>query len=746
MIMANKNRDRLKSYLELITKTSGGLEVAIETARKKVAEKRFFETLPSPGQDPRAAQSGLESMAMGRDISDSEFASMEAIINADLRPAPLIINGTFTITHELWSRLSTDPEIKARIERVIPSVGRIELPHNPRYPYGGTGFVVGQNLIMTNRHVAEIFASGLGDRSLNFINGAEAGIDFLRELKRPTGPTLSVRRIVMIHPYWDMAILEVDGLDRTHRTLELSLSDARDMTSEQIFVIGYPFYDPRNPPGEQDQLFSGDYGVKRLQPGQLQGGVKVGSFGKEVDAAAHDCSTLGGNSGSAVFNLKTGEVLALHFGGQYHDKNYGVPSLEMSRDSRIVQAGVKFSGTPSGGPNSWGSWWQEADGGLGQDRESEQAVTTKPRAPDTGVLQSPPATVTVAKQGAGAVTIEVPLRITISLGAPLASPRVETVETVSTDTLEGMKQPWHDTDYSSRKGYDPAFLGSIEVPMPAAKHPGVLARAKDGRDVLDYQNFSIRMHAQRRLALVTASNIAREAKLRRPDPSQDYTRKGLTRLGKNDQEKWFYDPRLEDRYQLPDIFFVKDRGAFDKGHIVRREDVAWGQTYDLLVRANGDSFHVTNCSPQVANYNRSNLGVDNWGNLENVVFSEASSERLCVFAGPVLDPSDQVFIGRGDGGQQLAARIPTRFWKVIVARAGTGIAAFGFVLEQDLSKVDWEFTVPAEFIPYLTKISDIEAMTGVAFSPELRNADQFGTQQGPDIAQRAGARIRKSPG
>ena len=294
---------------------------------------------------------------------------MEAIINAELRPASLIINGTFTITHELWSRLSSDPAIRARIEKVIPSVGRIELPHNPKYPYGGTGFVVGQNLIMTNRHVAEIFASGVGDRGLDFINGAQAGIDFLRELSRPTGPTLMVRRVVMIHPYWDMAILEVDGLDSAHIPLKLSLNDARQLTSRQIFVVGYPFYDPRNPSGEQNKLMNGDYGVKRLQPGQLQGGIKVGSFGKDVDASAHDCSTLGGNSGSAVFDLETGEVLALHFGGQYHQKNYGVPSFEMSQDSRIIQAGANFSGTPSGGPNSWGAWWQEADAGIGQDRE-----------------------------------------------------------------------------------------------------------------------------------------------------------------------------------------------------------------------------------------------------------------------------------------------------------------------------------------------------------------------------------------
>ena len=52
-----------------------------------------------------------------------------------------------------------------------------------------------------------------------------------------------------------------------------------------------------------------------------------------VPAATHDCSTLGGNSGSAVIDLDTGEVLALHFGGLYHQKNYSVPSSELARDA-----------------------------------------------------------------------------------------------------------------------------------------------------------------------------------------------------------------------------------------------------------------------------------------------------------------------------------------------------------------------------------------------------------------------------
>src|ERR1043165_4727694 len=121
------------------------------------------------------------------------------------------------------------------------------------------------------------------------------------------------------------------------------------------------------------------------------------------------------------------------------------------------------------------------------------------------------------------------------------------------------------------------------------------------------------MHAKRRLALVTASNVTAEAKLRRPEAGKYYTRKGLSGLGKNDMEQWFQDPRLDAEFQIPDVFFTKDRQAFDKGHIVRRDDVAWGKTYAALKRANGDSYHVTNCSPQVAGFNRSANGEENWG-------------------------------------------------------------------------------------------------------------------------------------
>jgi endonuclease G len=254
------------------------------------------------------------------------------------------------------------------------------------------------------------------------------------------------------------------------------------------------------------------------------------------------------------------------------------------------------------------------------------------------------------------------------------------------------------------------------------------------------------MHAKRRIALFTASNVVDTPELRKPEQGRDYTRRGLSGLGPSDQEKWFPDPRLDASLQLPDVFYNKDRKAFDKGHIVRRDDVAWGRTYEELRRANGDTYHVTNCSPQVKEFNRSTLGEANWGDLENHVLSEAASERLCVFAGPVLTDEDRVFRGAGDGGTELRARIPEKFWKIVAARSAEGCAVFGFILEQDLSDVEWEFAVPDELSPFMYPIADIAEMTGVVFPSILVDNDQYSTTRGANVALRSGAkRKRRKP-
>jgi endonuclease G len=733
------DQERVAKYVARVASSEKRTETLLNAARGGMESGAAVE----PARE--AAQEGVKQILRGKLPTPDQTAGIEAIILPKIRPVLDVVDGDFQTDHPLWDKLNNEQPIRDRLQRAIPAIGRIELPGHQDYPYGGTGFVVGKNLVMTNRHVAAIFTAGVGTRRVTFKPGRKAGIDFKRELDRPTGPTLRVRRVLMVHPFWDMALLEVEGLPADIDALALSQREVSANQMIEVAAIGYPAFDTRNDADVQNDLFRKVFGVKRLQPGTLGGRQDTESFGKLVPAFKHNCSTLGGNSGSALIDLETGQVVALHFGGRYGVINWAVPGSELARDGRVVDAGVTFAVAAGGGTPPWADWWSQADEERVVDRSSDSR--DRPRRPaDSGgdASQSPSAAVTTQTMSDGSVSIVVPLHVTIRLGGPAAPQPVSITAPAIQDgqgAIEALVMPWHDDDYSARVGYKSDFLG-IDVPMPGPKDASVVAQTIDGEDVLHYQNFSIVMHAKRRMALVTASNVTAEAKLKKPESGRLYTRKGLSGLGKNDQERWFIDPRLDEDSQLPDVFYTRDEGAFDKGHIVRREDVAWGKTYDLLRIANGDTYHLTNCSPQVAGFNRSSLGEDNWGDLEDHVLKGASSERYCQFAGPVLDPNDEVFVGRAGGTKRVRVKIPSRYWKVIAVRNEDGISSFGFMLEQDLSDVPFEEFVAAPFNRFMVPLAELQDLAGVEFPQVLLDGDQFETNEGIELAFHAGVKRR----
>jgi endonuclease G len=739
MMMPSKE-EQVASYLERVKAKPGVsrlIEVTLSGAGLEAAES------PDVAAKRSAAREGMKKIDKGRPPNPEQAAGLEAIILPKIRPVLDVVDGRFSTDHPLWQELNDDGHAYRRgLLQAIPGVGRIELPGHPDYPYGGTGFVVGPGLIMTNRHVAAILTSGIGTRRLNFRPDVRAGIDFLRELDRPTGPTLRVKCVKMVHPYWDMALLEVPDLPPSVQPLVLSQRAVSGDESITVAAIGYPAFDTRNDARVQNDLFRRTFGVKRLQPGTLGRLARTESFGKMVDAVRHNCSTLGGNSGSALIDLDSGRVVALHFGGRYRVTNYGVPAIELASDGRVVDAGIRFEGPPPEASPPWSEWWDRADEAPPWSDEDDDAAGR----PARDKLPKPPGRIAGRPVADGGVRFMVPLYVTLRLGddGPGVCLDVE-AQGEPEDETERLAIPWHDEDYGLRKGYDPEFLGKDLglIPMPSAADPSVVAPTKDGGKVLHYQNFSIVTHARRRMALFCASNVTADPRLKKPEPHRAYTRKGLTGLGERDQERWYPDPRMSEEYQLPDVFYTRDDGAFDKGHIVRRDDVAWGKTYEDVRRANGDTYHVTNCSPQVAGFNRSNVGEDNWGQLENHVLTSAASERYCLFAGPVLDDKDDVFLGRAGGRARVRVKIPARYWKVIVVRTEDRVASYGFVLEQDLSDVTFEeFIVPEKFARFMEPLKEIQKKAGIEFPDVVLDADQHGTDEGLELAFRAEVRRR----
>lgn len=303
---------------------------------------------------------------------------------------------------------------------------------------------------------------------------------------------------------------------------------------------------------------------------------------------------------------------------------------------------------------------------------------------------------------------------------------------------EALKEPFHEVDYGNRRGYDRDYLG-FHLPLPEVKDKGKAATLKDSDDIeLRYEHFSIVMWKPRKLALFTVANASGIREERRPESGRSYSRRGLSGLGENDRERWFCDDRIALSSQLPDIFFSKDQGAFDKGHLVKRDDVTWGHSYAQVRRANGDTYHTTNCSPQVAGFNRSNLS-GLWGQLENVISDQMNSERLTILSGPVLDPSDQTFVGTAMNGQKLRVQIPQKYWKVVVAVKDDDPQAFGFLLEQDLSDVPLEFAADGTWKEKMISLSSLEVLVRhFSFPDVLHQADQAGGANGESLRESLG--------
>lgn len=401
--MSDKRGELAKQFLQQVAPPPGGALESMSAPAEHA--EALMPTAAAPERLRPDVESAAEKMARGEELAPPEQFALEAIIIPDKRPAIDIKNGDYAVTHRDWLHLNEEAA-KKTIRPALPSIGRIELPDHPSLPYGGTGFVVGVGLLMTNRHVAEIFCAGLGGRGLVFRPGHRAGIDFKREAIGGT-QLVEVKGIEMIHPYWDMALLRVDGLPDGVVPLKLAITDPDELVGRDVAVIGYPAFDPRNDARVQNQVFNNVYDVKRLMPGKLNGRAPIRSFGKDVPSAKHDSSTLGGASGSAVLDVASGEIVALHFAGIYLKTNYGVPTADLARDPRIVDAGVNFSGSGKAGAGPWDEWWRTTEG-----TEATAAAPAPAPTPAPAGVQS----VTVAANAGAGGRWTVPIEISINVG------------------------------------------------------------------------------------------------------------------------------------------------------------------------------------------------------------------------------------------------------------------------------------------------------------------------------------------
>jgi glutamyl endopeptidase len=238
-----------------------------------------------------------------------------------------------------WNFLN-ERNTRARIELAAKSVGRI---HHGSVTLG-TGFLIANDVVMTNRHVAEAFAIDI-DGTLKIRIGWEPAIDFIGDVvprimpSQEAGPhaelyhtgaaaCFRITSVLYADPELDLALLRVEfevspkrrpptplaptpvGWTRPE-PLKLS-TEGLPAGRRRIYVIGFPNQDDTADFNELKDVFQDTYDVKRLQPGYL---TRVLTHHVDRVEIGHDCSTLRGNSGSPIIDLETNQVLGLHVRG-----------------------------------------------------------------------------------------------------------------------------------------------------------------------------------------------------------------------------------------------------------------------------------------------------------------------------------------------------------------------------------------------------------------------------------------------
>lgn len=283
---------------------------------------------------------GLEKVAEGRehDVTDDERFGMEAIVVLIGRPAILVQDGDFLAPPQEWAVLE---DARDAIRSTMRRVGRVEVSGHLDLDWVGTGWLAGADTVVTNRHVAVEFSRQDGDR-WSFRPGMTSCLDVREEMGSASGLEFQVTEVIGVHAEHDLALLRVEASSRDGQPLPEPLAvvatEPPDVAGTEVYVVGYPAWDGRrNEPEPMRRIFMDIYNVKRLQPGRTTG------FADDRPALRHDCSTLGGNSGSPVISLTDHRVVGLHFGGRYGVGNHAVPLWTLVDDPLLRAGNVEFA-------------------------------------------------------------------------------------------------------------------------------------------------------------------------------------------------------------------------------------------------------------------------------------------------------------------------------------------------------------------------------------------------------------------
>jgi endonuclease G len=561
----------------------------------------------------------------------------------------------------------------------------------------GTGFLISPQVLLTNNHVLPDSSVAAGSLAqfrfeLDLADRATGPVDFALDPDRLFETSVDLDyTAVAVRP------IAADGRTRIEQFgfLPLIETGGKAFEGEWLTIV-------QHPAGERKQLC-----------------VRENRLIKRAETVLwYSTDTLAGSSGSPVFN-NDWFVVALHHSGiperrngvvQTIDGHDYMPGMDETRIKWVANEGVRAS---------------RISAALRTLHGQHPLLQPMFRAtPASARIQAPPTQPSPRVEHAtlvprskeqhamdhgtpNSLPMEVRLRIEVDGSARIVGSG--TTESLTSDIAIGQEgkgvgraaafsAPF-DEDYQKRKGFDPLFLGKeVRVDLPVlsaslqAEAAPLLPPGKTGDHVLRYHNFSVVMHAARRMAIYSAANVdfANRYDMSRPP------------------DVWRRDPRIRTEHQLEGWYYLANN--FDRGHLTRREDLEFGPSAKAALISAADTCHWTNCSPQHARFNQ-NKQV--WQGIERYVLEATilgdRPLRAQVITGPVLDEGDPEY---------KKIQYPLQFWKVVAALDEDGeLFATAYLASQEdvIAQHGIEAAPFGAFKTFQTTVAEIERLTGLQF-------------------------------
>jgi len=581
------------------------------------------------------------------------------------------------------------------------AVGRVLL-QTPSATISGTGFLISPTLFITNQHVITDAQAA-----------AQATVVFDDELDERGQPR--PRTIFRLAP--EHCAVFSDEQDLDYAIIALGERVQGEATVADLGYNPISFTPDRHRKGMNVNIIQHPEGMPKTIA------IRNNLLTARTDTRLlYETDTDFGSSGAPVYNDQW-DVVALH--------HYGAPSSAATPVAQKATRGKKTAAktarkTATATAATMADATQVNEGirisSIYQDLQSRLAQLQ----PDAAALIRDALALWVAPAPVAGKPLERRVPITANpASAPAVAEAAVLPMPASAKTLKRLpERATVDPDYDDRNGFSGKFIPGLKLDLDKIATPRkrviapLLETAKGAATgELRYQNFSVLMHKARRLALFTATNIdgatwlAIDRKTGQPAAEQP------------EGDVWYNDSRINTTYTVGQAFYSGWSHLFDRGHLTRREDPNWGK---FATRANADTFHFTNCTPQHWKFNES---IEYWQGIERYVlekgiFDSGRDKPVTVLQGPIFDDVNDLWADD--------VQVPSAFWKVVVWKGASGLKAVAMIADQTpLFSLQRHGAAPppkdtpVDVLQWRASIPTIETKTGLDLSP-LREYDTAG--------------------